>query len=175
MPETSKDNSAYPGTNVPDKIIVHHSAYGGNAFQYPLINEWHKQRGFPLSKLGSYVGYHYVIEKDGSYTQCRDEGEGGAHTVGENFSSIGVCLAGNYNVEDPTPAQEKTLAKILYMMQERHAAILATNIFPHRHFNQTDCYGTRLTDTYAQEVFAQQLITDEQNGTLESELMHGEI
>ena len=58
--------------NKPLFIILHHS---GGTDANPLedtsnqtvsdINEWHKERGFPVSSMGFHVGYQYVIEKDG--------------------------------------------------------------------------------------------------------------
>ena len=42
-----------------NSIVVHASdSWYGNAV---LLNEWHKQRGFTLSKDGNYIGYHKFI------------------------------------------------------------------------------------------------------------------
>jgi N-acetylmuramoyl-L-alanine amidase len=41
------------------------------------------------------VGYHFVIERDGSLVETRPRGSVGAHTPGNNHNSIGVCLAGD--------------------------------------------------------------------------------
>lgn len=150
----------YPGTNVPDKIIVHHTAYAPNVYQYPLVNEWHKGRDFPLSTLGSYVGYHYLIEKDGSYTQARAETEGGAHTKGQNFTSIGICLAGDFNNQLPTVNQTITLSRLIHAIRERIPSIPITSIYPHRKFNQTECYGTNLDDNWVVSI-AQRTYNDQ--------------
>lgn len=144
-------DNQYPGVNVPDKIIVHHTAYAPDVFQYPLVEQWHKDRGFPLSKDSSHVGYQYLIEKDGSMTQCRSEYEGGAHTIGQNFTSIGVCLAGNFDTQEPTVAQNMTLVRLCYGIMQRHPAITPDKIYPHNHYSETHCYGTNLPADYVQK------------------------
>ncbi len=83
-----------------DKIIIHCSAsdFGSAA----LIDRWHRERGWRM------IGYHYVIlngyRKKGRYNKD-DDGliepgrpieEIGAHCRGQNRTSIGICLIGNY-------------------------------------------------------------------------------
>lgn len=138
--------------NVPKKIIVHHSAADTPTPQFDAINEWHKERDFTLSELGFYVGYHYVIEKDGQLKTARREYEVGCHTIGENEQSIGVCLVGNFDVSDPTPQQLATLGDLLTSLCTRYS-LDESEIFPHRAFAQKDCYGTRLGDHWAARVY----------------------
>lgn len=87
-----------------NKIILHCSASDfGNA---ELIDLWHRRRGWKG------IGYHYVIcnaystayslkercprfPLDGKIEQGRPETELGAHTLGHNKDSIGICLIGN--------------------------------------------------------------------------------
>jgi N-acetyl-anhydromuramyl-L-alanine amidase AmpD len=53
------------------------------------IRQWHiKDNGW------SDVGYHYVIRRDGSVEQGRDELTQGAHTMGHNKDSLGICMIG---------------------------------------------------------------------------------
>jgi hypothetical protein len=81
-------------------IIIHCSDSSfGNAAK---INEWHQQNGWYK------IGYHYVILNgypnsskdqynvldDGKIETGRMENECGAHTVGFNGNSIGICLIG---------------------------------------------------------------------------------
>ena len=142
----------YPGENKPDCIIVHHSAYAPQIPQAKLINEWHKARGFPLSRLGQYVGYHYIIEPNGLIVQTRDESEGGAHTIGKNWSSIGICMAGDFSTEAPTSAQIYSLTSLMLSILERWPDIKRDQIFPHRRFSQTECYGAHLSDEWAADL-----------------------
>lgn len=137
--------------NRPDKIIVHHTAYGGNQKQYTLVNQWHKERDFEKSKNGVYCGYHVLIEKDGSSVQARDYEEKGQHVKGENQTSIGIGLSGNFDEEMPTEAQKETLAVVLKHCMDRFK-IPASKIYPHRKFSNTHCYGTNLDDNWAKRI-----------------------
>lgn len=76
------------------------------------IRQWHKERGF-LD-----IGYHFVIRRNGTIEDGRDVNQVGAHTVGQNETSVGVCLVGG--VDDKlqpqanfTQQQMTTLRKLL--------------------------------------------------------------
>jgi len=150
--------SEYPGVNKPNKIIVHHSAEAGASAQFADVNLWHKDRDFPLSTLGFYVGYQYFIEKDGSVHQARLETEGGSHTVGENFTSIGICLAGNFDFETPTLSQKLALASLIEGIIARWQ-IVPGSIYPHRAFKATSCYGLSLEQNWAEINYLQYKIS----------------
>lgn len=122
--------------------------------QCGAIDQWHKGRGFPKSRLGFYVGYHFVIENDGLLVRTRLDYEEGAHTIGENFRSLGICLVGNLDIDDPTHAQIETLGRLLSQLCVQYA-IGADAIFPHRHFASKSCYGDRLPDDWAAIVYLQ--------------------
>lgn len=149
--------------NNPTKIIVHHT--GGSDAQ-PLadssgstaqdIDSWHKERwpGFTSSQFKNdkgadyHVGYHFVIEKSGKIVQCRGYTEEGAHTLGQNRSSIGICLSGNFDLTLPTKAQEKSFRRLYNTIVAQYPQITVNHIFPHRKFANKTCYGKRLTDTH---------------------------
>lgn len=52
------------------------------------IDRWHRARGFFK------VGYHFIIRRDGTVEVGRSIDEPGAHAVGYNSVSIGICLVG---------------------------------------------------------------------------------
>lgn len=52
------------------------------------ISRWHRARGWLT------VGYHYVIRRDGAVETGREPGEMGAHVLGHNHDSIGICMVG---------------------------------------------------------------------------------
>ncbi|MBP5691206.1 MAG: N-acetylmuramoyl-L-alanine amidase, partial [Bacteroidaceae bacterium] len=71
------------------EIIIHCSATPqGVDYTVADIDRWHRQRGF------NKIGYHYVIYRDGSIHQGRPVEEIGAHCIGHNAHSIGVCYIG---------------------------------------------------------------------------------
>lgn len=139
-------------------IIVHHT--GGTDAQ-PLADSSnytvqqcdkdHRDRFNMKSSLGWYVGYTYYIAKDGTITQTRKDGEIGAHTVGYNVNSIGICLAGNFDATLPTEAQIASLKKLLSEKSKKFNVPLS-NIVPHRAFAKKTCYGTRLSEDWARNL-----------------------
>lgn len=144
--------------NLPVEIIVHHDSVTRTGPSFDIVNEYHKSKDFPISSLGFYVGYHYWIERDGTLRQARAEYEIGAHCVGENLRSIGIGLAGNFDVELPTDAQISTLGTLLTGISWRYQ-IPAAKIYPHRQFSTKTCYGLRLSDTWAAETCLEQQIS----------------
>lgn len=70
-------------------IIIHCSATReGQDIKAKTIKQWHKARGF------SDIGYHYIIDLDGTIEKGRDESLVGAHCIGKNAISIGICYVG---------------------------------------------------------------------------------
>ena len=111
-----------------DLIVIHCSATANgvpissvqkNAAE--VINDWHSARGFKRSHITSTsfnphlqsIGYHYVIDLDGSIITGRSLDEVGAHAKGFNANSIGICLiGGREQVGKYTPAQWNSLAEL---------------------------------------------------------------
>ena len=139
--------------NNPEYIIVHHT---GGTDANPLadtsnqtaaiIKSWHLQKGW------SDIGYNWVIEKDGKIVQGRPENVEGAHTVGYNSKSIGICLCGNFDLTFPTKEQEKSLVTLMQAIMARYPAIKKENIVPHRKFANKTCYGKKLSDDWARKL-----------------------
>lgn len=129
------------------RIIWHHTGDDYTGDQFDKINAAHKARDFPKSKAGFYVGYHYLIEHDGSIRQARALDEIGAHDRGENLDSAGIALAGNFNITLPGEAQTLSACKVLGEMLSA-LKISITNIEPHRRDDHTACPGKRLGDDW---------------------------
>ncbi len=134
--------------NVPNKIIVHHSAFAQSSEQLGQINQWHKDREFIKSSLGYYVGYHYLISHAGIITATRKIEDEGCHTKGQNTTSIGVCMEGHFDQEMPTAKQTQMLGKLLVSLCEAHS-IPYTSIEAHRSFSNTSCFGKKLHNNFA--------------------------
>lgn len=129
----------------PTRIIWHHSADASTTPQFEKIDAYHKTRGFPRSGLGYYVGYHYLIEHDGTVRQARRETEIGAHDQGENYDSIGICMAGHFGLNMPTEAQAEAAAELTDRLVKKWD-ISVFGIEPHRWKDTTDCPGRLLSD-----------------------------
>ena len=98
--------------NKPKFICLHHSGDQSRNPQFGKIDAWHKHKEFPISSLGFYCGYHFLIEKNGLVINARRLEDEGAHTKGHNFESIGIGLAGNFDFEIPTIEQLNALDKL---------------------------------------------------------------
>ena len=139
-------------------VIVHHC--GGtdenpkadsSRYTVSQCNTDHKVRFNMKSSLGWYVGYTYYIDFFGKVTQCRKEGEEGAHCKGYNSTSIGICLAGNFDVKIPSEAQKKSLTSLLNRIVSQYK-LDPENVVPHRKFAKKSCFGNRLPDDWAQDL-----------------------
>lgn len=103
-----------------NKIILHCSATKeGQAFTVKDIETWHKERGFKG------VGYHYVILLDGTVEVGRPESEIGAHTLGQNTNSIGICYIGGLDAkgnpkDTRTDAQREALIKLVKKLKNNY-------------------------------------------------------
>ena len=89
-----------------DKIIIHCAATPeGRDIKMETIKSWHvKGNGW------SDIGYHYVIELDGTIKEGRPLHRSGAHTKGHNANSIGVCYVGGID-KDKKPKDTRTEAQ----------------------------------------------------------------
>ncbi len=95
-----------------NKIIIHCSATPeGRPVSVKDIDRWHRERGF------SEIGYHWVVCLDGHMWPGRDEEIPGAHTVGQNANSIGVCYIGgvdkNMKAKDTRTEYQKVGLRML--------------------------------------------------------------
>ena len=99
------------------------------------IRRWHKARGF------NDIGYHYVVDLDGTIEPGRDVTIAGAHTTGHNADSIGVCYIGGADTDmkpkDTRTEEQKTSLRLLlkYLVQKYPGA----KIYGHRDFAQKAC------------------------------------
>ena len=86
-----------------NKVIIHCSATPrGRDVKTETIKGWHTAKGW------ADIGYHYVIELDGSVNMGRDVSLIGAHTLGENKGSIGICYVGGMNISMTKPEDTRT-------------------------------------------------------------------
>ena len=144
--------------NTPKYLIVHHEAppvvIPDTAKRFDIVDQYHKSKGW------GGIGYHAFIERDGELKQGRADNEEGAHTIGKNQESLGICMAGNMDLQDPTTAQVETLTKWLKEKMAQYN-IPIENVVPHRRFANKSCYGLRLKDDWAQNLVKKAISTEE--------------
>ena len=101
-------------------LILHCSATReGKDFKVADVDRWHRQRGWRC------IGYHYVIELDGTVRKGRREGFTGAHCKGYNSRSLGICYIGGLSADDHpkdtrTPAQLQAMQDLLRFLLRKY-------------------------------------------------------
>lgn len=119
-----------------NKIIIHCSATkAGQHFTVEDIDRWHKARGFAK------IGYHHVIYLDGSVHAGRSESLLGAHCLGHNSTSIGICYIGGLDHngqphDTPTPEQKTALTKLVDELKIRYPE---AKVYGHYEFAPKAC------------------------------------
>lgn len=77
-------------------IVVHTSASRPSAtVNAKVIKAWHLAKGWKD------IGYHFVINRDGTVEKGRNVDEIGAHVEGWNAQTLGICLVGGLAEKDP--------------------------------------------------------------------------
>ena len=118
------------------EIIIHCSATPrGVHHTVTDIDSWHRQRGF------NKIGYHYVIYLDGSIHKGRPVEEIGAHCLGHNAHSIGVCYIGGLDegfapCDTRTPQQRKALRELVVQLQQQYPG---ATVHGHNEFADKAC------------------------------------
>jgi N-acetylmuramoyl-L-alanine amidase len=99
-------------------VVVHHTANSNPNWGVRECHKCHQtERGW------SGIGYNYLIEQDGTVYEGRadiDRDYIGAHVEGYNSTSVGVCLAGDYDKQTPTAANLRITAQVVAMLLDRY-------------------------------------------------------
>ncbi|KAA6209005.1 N-acetylmuramoyl-L-alanine amidase [Avibacterium paragallinarum] len=122
------------------KIVIHCSATQngkplGNKdlSAAQIIDSWHAKRGFKRNPINTrhfnphlpHIGYHFVVDVDGTVETARQEGENGAHVKGHNAHSLGICLVGGISIDGKnygryTAKQWYALHKLLRELEAKY-------------------------------------------------------
>lgn len=113
-------------------IILHHSAANGDVMS---VHNGHLANGW------SGIGYHFYIRKDGRVYRGRPIATVGAHCVGYNDKSVGVCFEGNYETgAEMTDIQKRAGREtVSYLKNVYHKA----QVMRHCDFANTACPGKK--------------------------------
>ena len=120
-------------------IIIHHSATSRDQTTFEAIKANHINRGW------GDIGYNWVITADGVLREGRPQNQIGAHcrADGMNYKSLGICLTGNFQTEQPTEKQLETLKGIIEQLRGIYK-IPVENILGHKEVAATACPGSHL-------------------------------
>lgn len=119
----------------PEYIVVHTAAFNGNNCDRDMIDRWHKDRNW------SGIGYHFVIlndkhssKADGTIENGRATNKAGAHALGLNSRSLGICCIGHGDINDFTPAQYESLYQLVRQLMTEYS-IPVDKVIGHRELN----------------------------------------
>lgn len=139
-----------------NEIIIHCAATReGRDFTVEDITRWHKARGFAT------IGYHYVIYRDGSIHEGRPLEQIGAHCVGHNKHSIGICYIGGCASDGKTPKDTRTSEQkeaLLSLLRRLKARFPNATIHGHRDFAAKACPSYDAFREYRQLALAIMLV-----------------
>ncbi|KNC93802.1 N-acetylmuramoyl-L-alanine amidase [Trabulsiella odontotermitis] len=135
-----------------DLIVIHCAASPdghllGNARETAaqVIDRWHAERGFhrahpSINPELTAIGYHYVIDCDGTVLTGRGEEEIGAHVEGHNANSLGICMVGTRCF---TAAQWLALHDLAARLQDNYRN---ATLHGHREYANKECPGFDVAD-----------------------------
>jgi N-acetyl-anhydromuramyl-L-alanine amidase AmpD len=103
------------------------------------------------------VAYHYVIQPGGKVDSGRPPERIGAHCLGENNCSIGICLVGRRKF---TQAQFASLRGLIQAVARRYS-MEPTAIYCHREFASAKAQGKTCPNIDPEELRAWVLDRDE--------------
>lgn len=137
--------------HTPMRMTVHHSAGSPSHTDMNMLSQiagWEKdhiKRGFGL------MGYHWVINSLGSVAEGTGTELVGSHTRANNRGNIGVCLAGNFDKQEPTDKMLASLVGLLAYVGARYNMDTGSPDFVrgHEHYVRKACPGNHVMDKLA--------------------------
>lgn len=137
-------------------IVIHHSVTPQSWSKektLKVIDDEHHNPNIHSFKngIGLYVAYHMLIFPDGNIKDTRPINEVGHHAgnLPVNNVSVGICLIGNFETDQPTPEQSDSLKRILKSLMADYG-ITRDNIKLHKEvrLKPTACPGKNITHAY---------------------------
>lgn len=126
------------------RLVIHHSA-SSRLITAEEIREWH------MAKDWKDIGYHFVVEGDGTVVPGRPMDETGAHARGHNEDSLGICVVG----DNTDPNEEWGVEQILSTQELIDSLVLvlpceSLELWGHR---DLDGAATLCPGLHAQDLF----------------------
>ena len=105
---------------------------------------WHLDRGFRS------IGYHFLVDRDGTITEGRPLDQQGAHCKGHNADTIGIAMWGGFGSDSDdlpsdhfTPVQLAATYDLIRKLQGQFN-IKKDQVFGHNRFSSKSCPGFRV-------------------------------
>lgn len=119
-----------------NEIILHCTATR-EGLNYTLadVTSWHKAKGYRT------IGYHYLIDLEGKVLKGRPIEVVGAHALGHNQYSIGVCYVGGLDAMG-APKDTRTMRQkfaLSTLLMQLHARFPQARIIGHNEVSIKAC------------------------------------
>ena len=137
--------------HTPMKMTVHHSAGSPSHTDANVLSQiggWekdHMKRGFGR------MGYHWVINGLGSVVEGTGTQLVGSHTRANNAGNVGICLAGNFDKQEPTDKMLASLVGLMAYVGARYDMDTRSPDFVrgHEHYVEKSCPGDHVMNKLA--------------------------
>lgn len=156
------------------EIIVHCTATRAEWFagkstaeKVAEVRRWHvKERGW------SDIGYHFLIDRDGTVATGRPLDKVGAHTQGHNTGTIGISLFGGHGSakndtfeKNFTPEQDAALRELIGRLSGEHGIIKVSG---HNQYAAKACPGFNAPAWYAHKPAPKERTSPAQSTTVQA-------
>lgn len=127
-----------------DRITLHHT--GEHAGLVGLagievvrrIERYHRE-----GRRWAAIGYHWLVDRDGTIFEGRPAALQGAHVSGANSNNLGITCIGDF--DDGLPPQRQLAAMASFLEnRRRHYGVAKARVFGHRDLGPTICPGRAL-------------------------------
>ena len=145
----------------PAGIVIHHTltapVVNGRKVDIAFIDAMHKRKGFGITDDDGtvyHIGYHYLIQQDGTIQRGRPEHLRGAHARGHN-NTLGIVLVGNFNSwqnfgqlgpNSPTSQQLAAAERLTRSLMVKYS-LTPDDVYLHRELVITHCPGNNFPRT----------------------------
>jgi N-acetylmuramoyl-L-alanine amidase len=146
---------ARPYHGIHHGIVIHHTVTGPTLGGHPVtvatIDAMHQRRGFRVTDRDGatyHIGYHYLVQQDGTVLPGRPERLHGAHARGYP-DTLGIALVGDFQrshnrgrrgPDTPPDAQLRAVERLtVALMRKYHLG--PNQVHLHRELGQTQCPG----------------------------------
>lgn len=103
-----------------------------------LVRQYHvRERGW------ADIGYHFAIDRSGRVFQLRNLRYQGAHVKGRDPHNLGIVVLGNFNVQEPTPAQKARILSLGKLARTKYGLGIG-NVKTHQEIGRSDCPWVRM-------------------------------
>ena len=125
-----------------NKIVIHCTAtQEGKDIPLEEVRRWHLKKGWRD------IGYHFLIQRDGTIEEGRPIEQSGAHTKGHNRDSIGLAYVGGVAADrgkkgkfiakdTRTEEQKEALVNLLCKLKDTYSKSV---IYGHNNFSSKAC------------------------------------